>query len=221
MYAQRVGAIPPYNQLLAGKMVALSLVSNEVRFAYNEKYSDKETLMVKRNIESDLLFITTTSAFGRSSMYNRLKYNKDVVAEKLGYTEGYGSFQISDALYERLLVYLESIGENVKRGYGTGPSRKLKLIGLACRRLGVANYTYHGIKREYYLFSFVNNLRGVINECERPHMKDYTFSELFDYWKQRWMSKRITANSAWKNFSGEEYVSSIIDLYKGDVTNGC
>ena len=128
MFAQRTGALPPYNYLLGGKMVALSLISNEIKNAYQEKYSNRTTLMVERNIEPDLLFITTSSAFGRSSIYNRLKYNDEVVAERLGYTEGYGSFQISDDLYERLINFLRDSGANVQRGYGSGPSRKLKLI---------------------------------------------------------------------------------------------
>ena len=31
MHAQRVGALPPYNEILGGKMVALALTSNEIR----------------------------------------------------------------------------------------------------------------------------------------------------------------------------------------------
>ena len=117
MYAQRVGALPPYNQLIGGKMVALSLISNEIRAAYQEKYQNCKTIMAERNIESELLFITTTSAFGRSSIYNRLKYHQDI-GRKLGYTEGYGSFQIPGELYERIIEYLINIGENTARGYG-------------------------------------------------------------------------------------------------------
>ena len=37
MNAQRVGALPPYNELLGGKMVALSLTSNEIRETYKKK----------------------------------------------------------------------------------------------------------------------------------------------------------------------------------------
>ncbi len=77
MYAQRVGALPPYNYLIGGKLVAMSLVSNEVRNAYHQKYDAVVTRMNGRTIESDLLFITTTSAFGRSSIYNRINYNGD------------------------------------------------------------------------------------------------------------------------------------------------
>ena len=38
------------------------------------------------------------------------------MAEKLGYTEGYGSFQIPGELYERIIEYLTNIGENTARG---------------------------------------------------------------------------------------------------------
>lgn len=34
MYAQRVGALPPYNDLLGAKMVSLTLTSNEIRERY-------------------------------------------------------------------------------------------------------------------------------------------------------------------------------------------
>lgn len=48
MYGQRIGALPPYNELLGGKMVALSLVSNEIRKAYENKYQNKKNLIKKK-----------------------------------------------------------------------------------------------------------------------------------------------------------------------------
>ena len=56
MQAQRLGAIPPYNQLLGGKMVAMALTASELRRAYEKKYKDTETLMQKRIIEPDFFF---------------------------------------------------------------------------------------------------------------------------------------------------------------------
>ncbi len=56
MQAQRLGAIPPYNQLLGGKMVAMALTASELRRAYKKKYKDTETLMQKRIIEPDFFF---------------------------------------------------------------------------------------------------------------------------------------------------------------------
>lgn len=38
MNAQRVGALPPYNELIGGKIVALAMTSNEIREKYKQKY---------------------------------------------------------------------------------------------------------------------------------------------------------------------------------------
>ena len=127
MHAQRVGALPPYNEILGGKMVALALTANEIREVYERKYNSYKSILKERIIEPDLLFITTTSAFGRSSLYNRLKYNGEIVAESLGYTKGSGTFHIPEELYLEILEFLSRKGIDVSRGYGHGPSRKLKL----------------------------------------------------------------------------------------------
>lgn len=219
MYAQRVGALPPYNYLIGGKMVALSLVSNEIQKAYYEKYKNKSTIMNKRNIDPELLFITTTSAFGRSSIYNRLKYNDVLIAEKLGCTEGYGSFQISNKLYNRLIEYLNIIGENTIRGYGGGPSKKLKLISLACRKLGLVDYSFHGIKREYYLFSLVNNIKEVIKRKEPSDRKNYLFQDLFMYWKERWLKKRVQNTNMWQEYKFEDYERNVLNLIREEGCN--
>ena len=169
--AQRVGALPPYNDLLGGKMVALALTSNEIRQAYERKYKNSVTLLRKRKIKANLLFITTTSAFGKSSMYDRLKYHDELIAESLGYTKGAGTFHIPETLYQELRTYLEKKGIVTKTTFGHGPSRKLKLIEKALGYLGISNYTYHGIKREFFLFSHVKNLRDVIQKNKKPLQK--------------------------------------------------
>ena len=216
MYAQRIGALPPYNELIGGKLVALALVSNEIKSFYTQKYKDYKTIIKDRRIEPELLFITTTSAFGRSSLYNRLKYNDDLIAKKLGYTEGYGSFQIPDDLYLKLINYLLNIGENAERGYGNGPSRKLKLINLACRKLGLADYSYHGIKREYYSFSLVHNIKQVISRYEQPLWKNYDFYDLFAFWKKRWLIKRAFSNTLWKEFDINLYIHNLFNSSDGE-----
>jgi hypothetical protein len=209
MNAQRVGALPPYNELLGGKMVALSLTSNEVREAYRNKYKSYITILKGRKLKPDLLFITTTSAFGRSSLYNRLKYNGDVVAECLGYTQGSGSFHIPEELYEEILEMLSKKGIDVARGYGHGPSRKLKLISLGLAYLKLSGFEYHGIKREFYLFSLVKNLKEVIQDGKKPIYVDRPFNELVDYWKQRWAIPRAERVSEWKDFSSENFFRNV------------
>jgi len=63
LYGQRVGALPPYNEILGGKMVAMSLSSTEIRKKYRKKYANKKTSKKKRIIPPRLLFIYTPSAY--------------------------------------------------------------------------------------------------------------------------------------------------------------
>jgi len=214
MNAQRVGALPPYNEILGGKMVALALTCNEIRNAYKLKYVNYTSLIQNKKLNPDILFITTTSAFGRSSIYNRLKYDGHLVAECLGYTQGSGSFHIPDNLYEDLILFLEKKGYDVSRGYGNGPSRKLKLISLGLKYLGLREYEYHGIKREFYLFPLVKNLRDVIQHKEKPVWVDRPFDKLVDYWKERWAIPRAERMSEWKDFTVKYFFRKVNKLLK-------
>ena len=214
MNAQRVGALPPYNTLLGGKMAALSLTSNEIRTLYKRKYKNYVSIIKGRSIKPDLLFITTTSAFGKSSLYNRLKYNNEVVAKSLGYTQGSGSFHIPEEVYEDILKFLVSIGINVARSYGHGPSRKLKLISLGLHRLGLTSFEYHGIKREFYLFPLVKNLLEVIQKIEKPVWVDRPFDMLVDYWKERWAIPRAERIPEWKKFTVEQFFKRTSTMFK-------
>ena len=100
MAAQRLGAIPPYNQILGGKLVSYLMTTKNVKNNYEQKYKNKKTLMKKRTIPPRLLFITTTGAYGKSSVYNRLKFKDEYIAKFIGYTKGYGSFQIPNNIYK-------------------------------------------------------------------------------------------------------------------------
>lgn len=205
MNAQRVGALPPYNDLLGGKMVALTLTSNEIRDAYRIKYRNCVSILKGRKLEPDLLFITTTSAFGRSSLYNRLKYRNETVAECLDYTQGSGTFHIPNELYEEIIKLLQSIGVTADRGYGHGPSRKLRLISHGLSYLGLRSFEFHGIKRAFYIFPLVKNLRNVIQYKRNPRWHNRPFNTLLKYWKERWAMPRIERKPQWKGFESERF----------------
>jgi len=214
MNAQRVGALPPYNELLGGKMVALTLSCNEIRETYRRKYNNYISIIKGRKLKPELLFITTTSAFGKSSLYNRLRYNGEVVAQSLGYTQGSGTFHIPENLYEEILDFLEDKGIDTARGYGHGPSRKLKLISLGLKYLGLSKFEYHGIKREFYLFPLVKNLKMVIQEGEKPIWVDRPFNKLVNYWKERWTIPRAERMTEWKDFNSKQFFKKVERILK-------
>jgi hypothetical protein len=76
------GAVPPYNVLLGGKLIVLTSAAREVRQAYRSRYEGKLTEMEGRRLPARLVAVTTTSAFGRSSLYNRVVFEKGGIATK-------------------------------------------------------------------------------------------------------------------------------------------
>ena len=212
MYAQRVGALPPYNDLLGAKMVTLALTSNEIRECYEKKYSNTTSLLERRVLPSRLLFTTTTSAYGKSSIYARIMYEGQAVSRFIGFTAGIGTFHVPETLYEKMLLFLEAEGVNVRRGYGTGPSRKLELVTRAFNKLGIGSFTAHNIKRGHYVFENVSNLQNVIHKKEEPSWHNRPFKNMSEFWKERWCIPRSQRTQKWKQFSSEDYFNSIKSL---------
>lgn len=196
-----LGAIPPYNILLGGKLVALAAATNEIVAAYRRKYEGRLTEIEERVLPADLVAVTTTSAFGRSSIYNRLKYYDRVIAHSIGYTNGYGSFHFRQ-VYPKIKAFLIKYDE-FKGGYGGGPRsvwrncrRAMKLVGVEQRRLK------HGIKRETFLFPLARNLHEYMSGLdEQPEFFDLPFTDAANWWRERWMlprSERITRWREWE-----------------------
>lgn len=208
MQAQRLGALPPYNQLLGGKMVALSLTSNELRKAYRLKYDKVTTILQGRTIEPQLLFITTTSAFGKSSLYNRLKYKDELVAKSLGYTQGSGTFHVSQELYSEMQIFLKRNKVDVNTTFGYGPSRKIKLLDKAFSLLDLEEYHYHNIMREYFLFPIAKNLENVIKNSVRPIYFQRPLCDLTKFWKERWAIPRSSRDTSWKAYDAKSFFTS-------------
>jgi len=190
-------------------MAALAVASNELRAVYRAKYEDRVTRMAGRRISGDLLFVTTSSAFGRSSIYNRLTYEGTPVFERIGYSSGYGSFHIPEPLYLRLMALLERRGIDVRRGYGSGPSRRLKLIKRAARELGLGEIHNHGIQRELFLIRHARNIEDVITKRETPVFRDAPLDALAAYWRCRWAVPRSQRRSDWRTFDPQAFLAEL------------
>lgn len=211
MDVQTLGALPPYNRLLGGKLVALAAVSNEVRAAYHRKYAGRQTEMEGRVLPAHLVALTTTSAFGRSSIYNRLSYDGEVIAQSLGYTEGYGSFHLL-RLYPLFREFLEEQGISTRGGYGTGPRRKWQTMVRALERLGFSSdLLKHGVKREAFLFPLIRNLdEYMAGRDSEPDFRDLPFASLCTYWRERWLLGRAERVDSWHSWRREDFEEMLI-----------
>lgn len=205
MSAQRIGAIPPYNELIGGKMTALAMTSNEIRHAYSKKYKNKRTVMKNRILESRLLFITTTGAFGKSSMYDRLKYYREPAATPIGQTTGVGTFHIPHHIVRDIYDMLRRNNINTATGYGHGPSRKIQLLKRGFAQLGLSGFYQHGIHRKVYLFPLARNLHDVIGLGRRPLWYDRPFDDVVRFWHERWCMPRSKRTDAWRRFDKDSF----------------
>jgi len=221
MDIQTLGAVPPYGRLLGGKLIALAAVSNEVRATYRRKYSGRKTEMEGRILPAHLVALTTTSAFGRSSLYNRLLYNGTIIAESLGYTDGYGSFHLME-LYPLFREFLESQGISTRGGFGTGPRRKWQTMVRALERLGLSrDLLCHGVKREAFLFPLVDNLKDYMEgRVDEPVYRDLPFVDLAIYWRERWLLPRAERVDGWQEWQREKIAEMlIISQSQSEVVN--
>ena len=212
MDAFTVGALPPYSDLLGGKLVALALTADEVRDAYRAKYGRAITRMESRSLGGDLVAITTVSAFGRSSIYNRLGFEGEKAAWFLGKTKGFGNFHLNGTIKE-VRDWLARQGYEVKVGFGSGPRAIWNDITRACYLLDLdfKNILGHGIEREAYLFPLVNNLAACVEGRENPDYISRPLDAIVDYWHARWLAGRVRRISRWRNWRREDTLNTILD----------
>lgn len=217
MDAFTLGAVPPYNRLLGGKLVVCAAASKEIVDTYQEKYSGKTTWIDGNTLPAHLVMVTTTSAYGRSSIYNRVMYRDPdtgdtrKIAAPLGYTKGYGNFHLQD-VYQDIKKFLTQQGyEEANKGYGRGPkpvwqniSKTLTMLGMSHKGLN------HGIPRQAWGIPLAENAWEYLNgEDEEPDYYDVAFKELATWWKERWLLPRAERVTDWQNWNKTSLLESI------------
>lgn len=187
-----IGAIPPYNLLLGGKLISCLIASNEVRKIYKKKYKDAVTIIEKRTA-SDLYGIFTTSLYGKSAQYNRLKYKEAFLYQPIGQTKGFGTLHLSKETITEMVELLKSKKINVNHKFGDGPSWVMRVINAAGELLGFdPDYLLkHSFRRNIYFVPIAKNYKNLLNGIsKKPEYFKYTKDELTEYWRNRWYSKR-------------------------------
>jgi hypothetical protein len=194
MDAYVLGALPPYNYLLGGKLISYIIASNEVRDIYERKYRGKVTNISKRTANR-LACIFTTSLYGKSSQYNRVKYNDNLLYIPIGQTKGYGTLHLTNETFDAMRDLLEARNISVTNRFGDGPIWRMRVIRTVADVLGFdADFLLkHSFQREIYAVPLAHNFREFLNgEHGKLRRCDYPLSELVSYWKDRWLSVRKT-----------------------------
>lgn len=209
MDAYVLGAVPPYSVLLCGKLVALLTLSNEVRKAFRKKYADRKTFIRGEKKLPWLVLLTTTSALGRSSIYNRIRLNGYEFWKSVGFTQGSGEFHFSNGLYSQIRAYVESNCKPTAKNtaWGKGFRSKREVIKKCLAEIGLSTkLIYHGIRREIFIAPLGRNalafLRG---EIRSPGFYNWPARQLAQRFKERWFLPRAERVPQYRNFQRDHF----------------
>jgi hypothetical protein len=192
MDAYVLGALPPYNYLLGGKLLSYLIASKELINIYKRKYKNRITSISNRKA-NDIACIFTTSLYGKSSQYNRITYNDIKLYELIGYTKGYGSLHLTDETFNAMIELLKEKNILISNRFGYGPSWRMRVVRSVADILGFDSdfLLRHSFKRAIYLTPLASNYLEFLNGNDKK-LKYYNFSikDLSEYWRNRWYLKR-------------------------------
>ncbi len=204
-----LGAVPPYSFLLSGKLVAMLVASNEVREAFRAKYANRYSKISGKQQDGRLAMISTTSALGRSSIYNRLKFNGRLLYHSVGFTAGSGDFHFSNGIYRDIIEFaLKHCKPTAKKAqWGNGFRNRREVVRKVLSTLGLSSkLVYHQIRREIFLIPLaVNSCEFLRGEDTDLHFYDQSVDALFDWFRKRWLLPRAEWDKRFREFNPESY----------------
>ena len=204
-----LGAVPPYSFLLCGKLVAMLAASDTIRAAFEKKYAGARSVIQGNIHDGRLALITTTSALGRSSVYNRLRFKGRLLYQSVGFTRGFGEFHFSNGLYEAIFQFVEKNFKPTAKQerWGRGFRNRREVVKKGLRAIGLSgDFLYHGINREVFVIPLAQNAREFLRG-EHAHLFWYYYSkdDMFEYFRDRWMLRRAAWDNRYKVFDRESF----------------
>jgi hypothetical protein len=211
MDAYVVGAVPPYSQLIGGKLVASLMGSTEVNKVYNRKYLKQASIISGETKRARLVLITTTSALGRSSLYNRLSIPGGIRSIRIGVTKGFGHFHLSGEIFEMMRRYLQQINHPYASGhrFGMGPNWRLRVARAALEDIGFNGDTVlkHGIEREVHVIPLAKNWKEILLGMQKKvHSCVLPASKISEYCLRRWIIPRSHRDKRFKDFTSSSII---------------
>ena len=224
MDAYVLGAVPPYNALLAGKAVACLVRSREIYDEFVRTYGNRSGIISGQQKKPRLLAVTTTSALGRSSVYNRLKLDGTPYFKPIGYTRGWGHFHIPDDLFLELREYLRKIGHRYAdlHRFGQGPNWRLRTTRAALRALGLKdNLLLHGVKREVFYCQLASNATTILRTgTGQPELSTLLCArEIGELALDRWLLPRAHRSSDFRYWANSSILQLLDSARRNDETN--
>lgn len=204
-----LGAIPPYSYLLCGKLVALLATSQPVLERFSEKYGGRRATISPRSLDGRLALLTTTSALGRSSLYNRLRYETDRAFHSVGFTRGTGEFQFTNGVYADLRAFAVKYCDATAKHdlWGSGFRNRRELVRKTLPLLGLSRgLAHHGVGREIFVAPLAENTQAFLRgeEAElRPRRRSP--ERVFEWFRQRWLLPRAARDRRFLDFRRAEY----------------
>ena len=216
MDAYVVGAVPPYSQLIGGKLVAALMGSKEVRRAYERKYLALQSVIRQRKHRARLVLLTTTSALGRSSIYNRLAIPEGPRFLRIGTTKGFGHFHLYGEVFDSLRGHLEETGHPYASGhrFGMGPNWKLRVARAALEDIGIDGNSIlkHGVEREVYAIPLAENWKEVLSgEQKRVRSLTKSAAEISEFCLDRWIVPRSNRDKRFRSFDSGGIMSALLN----------
>lgn len=220
-----LGAMPPYNEILGGKLVALLATSSEVVENFRKKYFNYRGIISNKRKNPHLVLLTTSSALGRSSIYNRLRLPNGIVflsnvenhQVPTWYTQGYGHFHIDDDTFIKLQNVLIRRNHSYARGYkfGDGSNWRIRVIRQATLELGIKkDILQHGIRRQVFVIPLARNTRDfLLKRSEYPEYITKTADQITDYWLRRWAIPRAQRFPEWRKWDIGETILNLRRLH--------
>jgi len=207
MNAYVLGAVPPYNMLLGGKLISCLVRTREVRDAFSRRYRHTRGIISGKSKEASLVLVTTSSSLGRSAIYDRLSLGGARYFEPVGFTSGWGHFHVPNKLFDDMRRYLRLRRHPYAEGhgFGQGSNWRLRASRAALELIGMdPDLLNHGVKREVFLCRLAHNADEVLRgEANRPRFRGLlSVSEVSRLAVDRWVVKRAATRKEyldWKN----------------------
>jgi hypothetical protein len=210
MDAYILGAVPPYSSLLCGKLIAMLTTSNEVLQSFKMKYQNSHSIIKDKHIDGRLALITTMSALGKSSIYDRIKFQKQKVFKNVGYTLGFGEFHFTNGLYQEIFDYARENCTPTARPeeWGNGFRNRREVIRKCLNNLGLSQkLLYHKIQREIFVAPLASNTQEFLQDEQADLCYfDRSQNDLFNFFRQRWLIPRSERNSEYKGWDPKEWI---------------